>query len=236
MGRNSRATSSPGLPGVALRAASDLRRFTPRELLAALQALPGVVVGGRDPRATLTTLLSQLVAQGRLTRARKGVYACLGLSRAEQLAIEMNRRCSICGEWALLDEMVRPGLHSGTCRACKAERRVRNPARDDGEKRCPDCGETKPRTAFHRSSWNSDGRTSWCKPCCTVRTRITRAKSDAPARPLTVKQRQARRRANRRWAQRNPDKVRESRERHRARLRALRAEVRAMEQGREEAA
>jgi hypothetical protein len=41
------------------------------------------------------------------------------------------------------------------------------------EKRCPDCGETKPLEAFPRNKNTKDGRHTYCKPCHNARGKET---------------------------------------------------------------
>lgn len=51
------------------------------------------------------------------------------------------------------------------------------------EKRCNDCGETKPRTEFYRSARQHDGLSTYCKPCTKARVYAYRA-----AQPERVKE------------------------------------------------
>lgn len=68
------------------------------------------------------------------------------------------------------------------------------------EKRCPSCGETKPRTGFHRDKSKSSGFCSHCKSC--VKT------YQAAIMPQILK-------SGQRWREANPEKVRRTKEANR---------------------
>lgn len=63
-------------------------------------------------------------------------------------------------------------------------------------KRCPNCGERKPLTEFHRHSGRRDGRSSYCKECACER-----------ARKWEAENRERANRTAREWNRANPDKV-----------------------------
>lgn len=46
-------------------------------------------------------------------------------------------------------------------------------------KRCPDCGDVKPLTDFHRNPVRKDGRGTYCKPCANTQTRERQARKRA---------------------------------------------------------
>jgi hypothetical protein len=49
----------------------------------------------------------------------------------------------------------------------------------DGQKHCPDCGETKPVTAFSRNASRPDGLQFYCKSCFSARAALTYRKKRA---------------------------------------------------------
>lgn len=85
--------------------------------------------------------------------------------------------CLGCKEWKRLELFARnsskpDGLRS-RCAACSAEQKQENRSRYKArefvmipaEKRCPKCGETKPRTRFGQKLGTFDGLADHCKPC-----------------------------------------------------------------------
>jgi hypothetical protein len=47
---------------------------------------------------------------------------------------------------------------------------------DLATKRCPDCEQTKPLSAFHRNRANGDGHHTYCKPCANRRVKASQEK------------------------------------------------------------
>lgn len=103
--------------------------------------------------------------------------------------IDGQRRCRDCGAWKPLEEFCanskRPDGRGSYCKACfnvrsqasYAKRTREKLGRDvqarrvvpDGQRYCPDCGETKPLADFPRSRNDTGGRGRYCKPCHNAR-------------------------------------------------------------------
>lgn len=134
------------------------------------------------------------------------------------------KRCRHCKQEKPVTEFnknrsKKDGLRSD-CREChrahKREYQKKNAARNPGEvavppeKRCPECGVTRPVSEWHRSRARPDGLQGHCKPCMRAKVAKYRAGNGE-------KYREKSRERMRRWAKANPDKRRAHQHRRRAR-------------------
>jgi len=60
---------------------------------------------------------------------------------------------------------------------------------EDSSKRCPKCGESKPREQFARMSCASDGLRVWCRSCCNTAGKIRRSANPEKYRRLSLEYR-----------------------------------------------
>lgn len=119
------------------------------------------------------------------------------------------KRCSRCKQEKPVTEFnknrrMKGGLHH-YCRECNRaylrEYKKKNAARNPDEivvppeKRCPECGVTRPVSEWYRCRTRPDGLADYCKPCM----RAYRAENGEKLRESV-----------RRWAKANPDRVREN--------------------------
>lgn len=117
------------------------------------------------------------------------------------------------------------------CRDChRAHRREyvkKNAARNPdeivvpSEKRCPECGITRPSSEWSRDRTSPDGLRSYCKPCRRAESAKYRAENPEKVREYVRRWQKANpdkvREKDRRWRKANPDRVRANYHRRRAR-------------------
>lgn len=137
------------------------------------------------------------------------------------------KRCAKCGVAKLVQEFARnrttPDGLQRRCRDCHNEairtwRRAGrprrkgyvSPLRDRPDKRCPACGEIKPRSAFGRAGQRVDGLSTYCKECTAEKAREWRM-----SHPRTEAQKAAHRAYSLAWRARHKARLNE---RHRERF------------------